>query len=303
MKTHFLLIALLAAFALSCETIITVDIEDDHRMITFNSILSADSVMMLHLTRSNFILVDDSYQPLENANISVYEDDVLIEQPTYIANGLFKIDRYKPKIGSNYRFEIASEGLPSVSAQCNIPQPVQLISLDTIGEVDEYTFAFKIRFNDDAGVQQYYLLQLFLGYNQVYYDEFGQMYEHYVYSPVWLYSSDMISISDNSYSFGMCFSDQLFDGEEVTLNLRFENSSLYVADTAKFQFKLNSITRDMYLYLETRERYYSTNDDPFAERVQVYSNIENGVGILGATSCSVDSFTTIRQSDWWWKDK
>jgi len=52
---------------------------------------------------------------------------------------------------------------------------------------------------------------------------------------------------------------------------------------------LSSVSEDYYKYNVTLAKYEQTQGDPFAQPVQVYSNIENGFGIFGGYSSFSDT--------------
>lgn len=45
---------------------------------------------------------------------------------------------------------------------------------------------------------------------------------------------------------------------------------------------LQSISKEMYLYFKTKESAEDVFETFFTEPVQIYSNVENGTGVLGA---------------------
>jgi hypothetical protein len=78
----------------------------------------------------------------------------------------------------------------------------------------------------------------------------------------------------------MAFSDLSFDGKEATV-------SVYV-----YRYKAPVFDRkEYYLYQQSLGQFYYKHDDPFAEPVQVFSNIENGHGIFAAYS--VNKFSVL----------
>ncbi len=87
------------------------------------------------------------------------------------------------------------------------------------------------------------------------------------------------------------FTDELIPGKEYTLNLKYTgfNFNTEHYEFLRASFRLNSITRDLYLYLQSYSVYGQTEGNPLAEPVPVYTNIINGLGIVGALSFSQDS--------------
>ena len=53
--------------------------------------------------------------------------------------------------------------------------------------------------------------------------------------------------------------------------------------------ELNAIPKELYNYYRSLSNFYDATGDPFAEPVIVYTNIVDGIGILGSTSKYVDS--------------
>jgi hypothetical protein len=162
----------------------------------------------------------------------------------------------------------------------------------------------KLRFRDPADGKNYYRLTA-PSTRGNYYGDHGQPYdpEQKVYvrindlsygalgdpiiSPT--KEDDLLDIyPQNEY---YIFTDDLIPGKEYTLNLEY-NGFHFSTEHYEFLrafFRLNSITRDLYLYLQSYSAYNRTADNPFAEPVPVYSNITNGLGIVGALSFSQDS--------------
>lgn len=71
------------------------------------------------------------------------------------------------------------------------------------------------------------------------------------------------------------------DGQSYTFTV---DTRLRRGDDYGVSVELQSITKDLYFYLKSF-MYFNTADidDPYAETIQIYSNVDNGWGILGAT--------------------
>ncbi|MCI5491108.1 MAG: DUF4249 domain-containing protein, partial [Prevotellaceae bacterium] len=48
--------------------------------------------------------------------------------------------------------------------------------------------------------------------------------------------------------------------------------------------ELQSISKDLYLYLKSMQIYERRTDDVFASPVSIYTNVRNGWGIFGSMS-------------------
>lgn len=109
---------------------------------------------------------------------------------------------------------------------------------------------------------------------------------------------ELLSNPSNIYN---VFSDEIFNGKNYTLKFStnektdhyFSIESLrYSAGNTlknKVYISLQSISKEYYLYLKTRSASKATNY--FSEPIQVYTNINGGIGILGSyTSSNVVEF-------------
>ena len=82
--------------------------------------------------------------------------------------------------------------------------------------------------------------------------------------------------------------DILFNGQTKSLEISLPNEDNYWNEAGYIwsyrniglRFYLHNISQDYYYYRRSLELYNQSSDNPFAQPVQVYSNIENGFGIF-----------------------
>ena len=134
---------------------------------------------------------------------------------------------------------------------------------------------------DDPSVENYYLIQAQFRFN---------------YDTTWMndtswaevqISSDDPTIDNTSNGFSqLIFSDIGFNGGKYSIRF---HSNFFNSDTTgtHLRFRIFSLSRDSYLYWISLYKYYDSNGNPFAEPVQVYSNVSSGMGILGAANVVV----------------
>jgi hypothetical protein len=90
------------------------------------------------------------------------------------------------------------------------------------------------------------------------------------------------------------FNDLLFNGQNKALELEipYENySGIEVGyewsyKTLSVRVYLHNISKSYYYYRNSLELYQSASGNPFAQPVQVYSNIENGFGVFAGSQIS-----------------
>ena len=87
------------------------------------------------------------------------------------------------------------------------------------------------------------------------------------------------------------FNDILFNGQSKALELEipynkstgFESGYEWSYKTLGVRVYLHNISKSYYYYRTSLELYQSASGNPFAQPVQVYSNIENGFGVFAGS--------------------
>ena len=236
---------------------------------------------------------------------------------------------YQPAEGERIRITAEAEGFASISAETIVPVKPSLKDIavhekKTVTEEYYYTHPprdIRVIFEDNPGKRDFYIINFEYGfplhgegYGKV---EYTGEYGWRAYSPD--YSSDPLFTSHLSaidkilgYDWisgehGRAFSDDLIEGKEYTIKLRSDkyyysySSSDYIPDDQRppdmYRVNLYSITEDYYRYIkaiiEMRDGggvNEHMSDIGLAEPVRMFSNVEGGVGILGAATR--DSITT-----------
>ncbi len=299
-------IAILFIFS-SCEKKLDIDLPESEKKIVVNGIVNPDSLMTVRVSKSLNVLDNGEVQYLSDASVKLYKDDVFVESLNNMDSGYFKTT-VVPEINSNYNLTVDYAGLNSVNASINLQEPVQIISIDTITEVQinnygdgfiETSFIthFNIKISDDASKANYYFLSLsalipiydivgedliIVGYEE------GNMYFESD-DPVFR-NSDSFTL-DNMY--GFVFSDEMFNGIEYTLDIdhylnKLDDQGLNEYGTM-YYVKLLTVTKDVYNYVTSYNLNQYTQYDPFAQPVQILTNVENGLGLFSGYTMDVDS--------------
>ena len=92
------------------------------------------------------------------------------------------------------------------------------------------------------------------------------------------------------------FTDLLFNGQNKTLEIKIpplkkdyvfnENGKLNSEKTLSLTLYLHNISKSYYYYRTSLELYVDASRNPFAQPVQVFSNINNGFGIFAGAQIS-----------------
>jgi len=287
----------------SCEKVIEMDIEDTKIRIVANSFIEPDSTITVNVTRSRHILDNADILPLSDAEVKLYDDGIFIGTLTYTNNGNYYIN-YIPEEGHEYKIEVNHNSYDNVYAQTSIPYPAIINNIDTIKTYSEYgdeIYNLYVNFNDPENIQNFYYIKAKVKYQYeewdpdipiyytvtvgdttyIYVEYGGYVYTEYI-DELYLESDDIIIETEHPNG-GLIFSDELIEGTDYTLRTSFYSWSLW-SYTNMVYIDLYSINRDYYNYVKSYEQHRNSSEDPFAQPVNVYTNIVNGIGIFGASS-------------------
>lgn len=311
-------LAILTLLIVSCEEVIPFKGEKIDPKIVIYSLLEPDSVITVSVAKSHAVF-EEKYIPkqIPDAVVKLYRDGELIETLTYVAPepqpeyySAIPYSKYvsqgvKPVYGSTYRIEVEMAGMKKASGEAGLPDIIPVIGLDTIedqqGEGNTLMEA-KVRFSDPGGENNFYRIAARSSEGMYYGDKTVPWSPE---TPVTIYESDCSYASSNDPVitprkeeqdlFDMqiqntyhIFSDELIAGKEyaLTLGINHRWPDTYYYEFSLFNFELQSITEDFYMYLRTSSAHMQTNDAFITEPVLVYTNIENGLGVVGAMSSS-----------------
>ncbi len=298
----------------ACEKTIEIDIDEISPMIVLNGLIEADSSVVISLTRTRHILDNAEISTLTSAFVELSDNQGNSAILTIDGSNKYVTESFSVEPGTEYIITASAEGYYDVEAVCIIPEAVAIIRIDTAtvyNEWNEPLISMGIVFQDDPSTDNYY--QLFM-MSKSYYTEWDiveRLDTLYIdpvtdtvitaivldtiitripfYSDLYFESEDLI-IEEEDNRGGVIFSDQLIQGKEYILK---GNIYTYFSrgsqDTTTIYVKLHSISKDYYEYVSSLEKHYYSKNDPFATPVVVHSNIQDGLGIFGGRSTSIDS--------------
>lgn len=127
--------------------------------LVLNSILHPDSIIKVSLTKTLPLgTIGSDFPVVDNAEIRLYEEDVLIGQPAY-QDSIYVLD-YLPKAGKEYSIEVEVPGSVILSASDVVPGQANVsicFEEDTLGRYDFSDFAIlNINIVDNANEENVY---------------------------------------------------------------------------------------------------------------------------------------------------
>ena len=257
------------------------DVETDFRVKDVHADLYVNGVFKETLQVRDSIIMETYYIPSENG----FGEEV--ERPIFAFN--YCEGTYILQEGDELRFEVSSSEFEKTAvAETTMPSTPNVVSFDTVriaNNNDGYggqTIYFSLGIDDPAGKDYYNL-----------FPKYGL--EGFTTSdPVFADFMNIEHVEDlfgggNYYANGPynMFNDAYFDGEQYTVSLEM---SVYMDSPSFFEPYVLEVTKADYNLYQFKKSYATQqfNDNGlmglFTEPTQVYSNVQNGVGVVCSQS-------------------
>ncbi|MDP2890862.1 MAG: DUF4249 domain-containing protein [Bacteroidota bacterium] len=284
---HIFILLILLFILFSCEKDLKTEIIVTPKLC-FNCVLDPDSLIIGSLSLSQSISENKIFIKINNAVIELTKDGQLFGLMKNSGDGIYSLEQ-KPITGSKYNIKIMAEGYPELSASTIVPAKpeisYQLGNPVTHGSGYNSFISYTIQKNimDQVGKNRYWHYRLrsrqtptnIWGFVGGFYD---------VDSPI---IDDFNRVSDATddlgfhYEYYLRINDIGMDGETLTFNgTSYNNEINFFMDT--------DVHYDKYLKSTIKQKMNDGDNLLFNEPVQIYSNIENGLGIFG--SVAITSF-------------
>lgn len=285
-KLLILLIAITVSLT-SCEDAFTTTLEIDPPEHTDRLVIHAYGStngmdLNVHLTKSIGLLDDDNIEvSVAGAEITLWKDDNLIAEleELNIGGSNFRYNYHLPEgsinyeKGATYRLEVIAEGFEKAVGTTVVPNDIPLLKQrfeedGTSLESGDFNSEVEIEFQDPQGQADFYEVGVTLKI-----DNGGNPY----YQEVFTETYDPSGQQGLSYA-NLIINDPSFDGELKNFPLIIERFDEQAIDNMFVLWRITS--EGHYLFNKTARRQDDLDENPFASPVQVYSNIENGIGIF-----------------------
>lgn len=300
-KKYAILFALTLLFVAGCETVVEFRGEYVEPQAVLNSVVTAAEPIRVYYAKSSFILANEPQTNfIGGATVELYINDEFVERlsPANYVNDWgerrdFYLSTIAPTQNDRVTIRARSEEFPEwVSATVEVPCDVMVgefrIEESGIEGTSGYHYGTAIlEISDPQESDNYYwLMGQTLCRNEPD-DEFpvrglGFDYTDVVFSEG---SADSVlgEIIGSTMGRTAIFDDTLLAGEErYPLQMEWDVSDYYVSNGVLFQVQCYQMDRHLYKYLRSVE--LANDNAMFSEPVQIYSNVEGGIGIVGARS-------------------
>ena len=295
------LLITLSGLLAACTTLVDVELPDSEPRLVVNGLFLADTIWAVEVSRSFGGLEPGNFTYVEDATVEVLQDGAVVSTLSLCEReGVITPQPYglycapeRPVPGRSYTLRVAAPGYASVTATDYAPPPVPFtVEADTVrvphpGEVE---VELTLRFTDPAEAGDFYALDVLSRRRQ----SDGSIQEFPMN-----FDSNSALLLDGNYdgvvstgsvpAFDMAwFRDTAINGttQEVKISVRLWNDGAGQTATRYF-VRLYAISEAYYNYLRSRRPIVGWDYDlenPFAEPVHVFNNIEHGFGIFAGAS-------------------
>lgn len=286
-------LSLSALLTLGCEKELNYDWADSEPKLTmFGLITPTDTQLVrfandsiwtyvpttyIELSQSTSIFNTQRPLPLKHEKLVRFKNGFFQDSISEIrTTGVFEINGGF-EIGENYTLKASCSGFKNIEATVRIPDTVSIESAIYDTSKNEFTFSFI----DPPGANFYSFEIMYTEGGVISFQTIDPEVSVFQYD---LFDSILIPLTRDFITSGIMgyMTDRGFNGKRKVVKLLIPVGS--APPFYNLQVNLHSINYDYYEFQRTFAAYYSTKDNPFAENVQIRSNIKNGLGLLGAKS-------------------
>jgi hypothetical protein len=293
------LILLFAAVSIlcmsSCEKAINVNIPPQTSKLTINCVAEVGMPFYLLAGRTGS-LKDRNTNPdlaIGNAVVKLYVDGVYTETMKYQQSfGYYSVAIVEA--GKKYSVEVSAPSYGDASASAVAPVPVAISNVVRTYAVrkDEngnFQDALDISFSDPSAAGDFYIININAPQDSMYHN-----YGFCVNSPdvsIETPEGDIGDVNTCLSSGGIFMRDVLFNGGKKEIRF-YVNSDILGpffngTDSVYATMELYHVSEDYFRYVQTQRVAADTDGNPFAEPVNVYSNVSNGYGIFSIISSDI----------------
>jgi hypothetical protein len=297
-----LALPLLIAFCLlGCEQPVEIDLPEHEPQLVPFGLFSPDSAWSVSVTQSAAYTSRSEPRPVNTATVEIYEDGALLERLRLGENGIYRGESTRPVPGKTYRLEVSAPGFETAVAESALPPAITPPKVSAQQQPSEFggtETAISIQLDDDAARADYYALDLWHQTKRTHtYD--GRTFVNAQNRSLAFRTSDPVlrGIDDDVDPFGdtevylsrAYFDDTLFDGRTETIDLVSPGSGWYHGGpsspegfeiTERLDARVFSVSEAFGRFYASAEQQDELAGDPFAEPVQIYSNVSTGMGLF-----------------------
>ena len=238
--------------------------------------------LKVHLTQSSGLLESLQNNLISKATVTLWKDQVQLaelEEVSFGSNYRFNYILPEGTIvyekGATYRLEVEADGFEKAIGTATVPEDIPLLKQKfeedgTSLESGDFNSEVEIEFQDPANEENFYEVGV-----TIYIENNSNPYFNEIYTETY----DPAAQQGISYS-NLIVNDLSFDGNIKNFPLVIRKFKEEEEDVDNMFVLWRVTSEDHYLFNKSARKHYDQDGNPFASPVQVFSNIENGIGIF-----------------------
>jgi hypothetical protein len=283
---RFVYTVLLVLICVACEKESKMYIPYDGDKIVLNSLIQPDSLIYIRVTQSKEVRESGNLQfpELSNATVTMYENGIALPTPQWqVINGFgYYVSEGVAKEGKQYSIGVEYKGLTAVSGADSTPGRPVIRDAYAQRSINRLHFTL----NDNAAETNYYSIRFFNA------DSVNGVLVANRIDTVRCrldpnFDNNFIDIIGNNYYSEIIIPDKEINGKETSFVLQTQKQ----VTASHMILEVRGLTEGAYKYLQAT---YSQRQDDKTELtlypVNIYSNVQNGYGIVAGVNARVLSF-------------
>ena len=297
MKKLFFLLSVSLIY-ISCEKVIPFEGDVNTPKLVINSVFESDSTFKVHVSSSRSVIDTSSFENIDDAVVTIKDGNGnVIEVLNHVVNGFYK-GQVLPEENTTYILEVNHPNYAKITASDSLPSPIIINSVDTstiLDPINGNRLRISMNFDDPENNQNYYLLETYSVNEYLIVENLDTIeYELDTTKQFMVLTDEVFQNGGSPWRDQGLFNDLLFNGQNKTLEIEIPNENWSGSEdgydwsykTLSLRLYLHNITISYYYYRTSLELFQNASGNPFAQPVQVYSNIENGFGVFAGSQIS-----------------
>lgn len=295
-----LLLIISLIFTTSCEKVIEFNEKETEPFVVFSSLANPDTTLMVQVTKSVFFLSNKDpqsgyYHKDTKVKATVNKTQILeLKHLNEELVGQYTAS-YQPKPGDEIEVTVNIPGLKEAKAVTKVPSKANFV-VNSIKEIAKKMdneirnfYAIDMTIHDDGSIKDFYYLKvkgIVIYTNPSTNEDFYIIEERRLYSDDIIFKNSAINSLLGSDKLTPFFSDGLINGKSHQFIIEVEKRERRANEQFFFEVELKSLSEDYYKYIISLESYKATIGfgSMFSEKVQIHSNVQNGIGIFGGVN-------------------
>jgi len=300
-----LLAIILLGMLTSCEKEFDMKIQDSESKIVINSIFNTTEPICAEIVKSSPAMGVIEINELKNATVSLYENDVFIENLVYQKTSSDFIGKFISTTtsveGKKYTIKVNDPDLKEAEAKSYSPAKI-VIGSESVNHIqwgeDNKTsirFYFSFVLKDIDGLDNYFMTMYL---PVLYVNSTTKDTSFYAYQYAEILTGNLIE-SQLYIKNGLLFTDAIFNntnyeisGTATTYNHPFgdfdrTDEENLILDTTHLYISMHHLSPELYNFHSSYATKLDNENDIYSEPTPVFSNIENGLGIFGGENLSI----------------